>query len=116
VATSTFIAALCEIRYIFYTISGFKIAFLGVKILELESGTLDMPSRIHAEDLPGHGLLAYEADKSDVRRVNLDMPEWVIQALDKEATRRGITRQALIKTWIVDKLDDESRERKSLLG
>jgi hypothetical protein len=28
-----------------------------------------------------------------------------IKELDKEAERRGIARQSLIKTWIVDRLD-----------
>ncbi len=46
-----------------------------------------------------------------IRRVNLDLPEWVIGELDQESERVGITRQALIKTWIVDKLD--SRHHKS---
>lgn len=39
-----------------------------------------------------------------VRRVNVEFPEWVIRRLDDEATRRGITRQALIKTLIYDKV------------
>ncbi len=81
--------------------------------MELSNKTSEVPFQLHADDLPGADLLKYGADKPDVRRVNLDMPEWVIQSLDKEATRRGITRQALIKTWIVDKLDFESRERKA---
>ena len=38
-------------------------------------------------------------------RVNVDFPDWVVKALDSEAGRRGIARQALIKTWLIDKLD-----------
>ena len=86
---------------------------LGASTVELNNKTSAVPFPLHVDDLPGHDLLIYRADKPDVRRLNLDMPEWVIQALDKEASRRGITRQALIKTWIVDKLDYESRERKA---
>jgi hypothetical protein len=41
----------------------------------------------------------------EVRRVNVDFPAWMVQALDKEARRVGITRQALIKLWLADKLD-----------
>jgi hypothetical protein len=40
-----------------------------------------------------------------IRRVNVDFPEWIIQSLDQEARRLGVTRQALIKLWIADRLD-----------
>ena len=39
------------------------------------------------------------------RRVNVDFPVWMIAALDREATRLGVTRQSLIKVWIAEKLD-----------
>ena len=57
---------------------------------------------------------AYEKEDEDTtlrsggewtKRVNVDFPVWAIKELDHEADRRGITRQALIKTWIVDRLD-----------
>lgn len=41
----------------------------------------------------------------EAKRVNVDFPQWMIAGLDREAKRRGITRQALIKTWLADKLD-----------
>jgi hypothetical protein len=55
----------------------------------------------------------------EIRRVNVDLPEWMIGALDAEARQRGITRQAMIKTWIFDKIrentvfvtDEEDRAR-----
>jgi hypothetical protein len=37
--------------------------------------------------------------------VNVDIPVWAIKELDRESNRRGITRQALIKTWLIDQLD-----------
>lgn len=39
------------------------------------------------------------------KRVNVDIPVWAIKELDKESDRRGITRQALIKTWLIDRID-----------
>ena len=39
------------------------------------------------------------------KRVNVDFPQWMIAGLDREAKRRGVTRQALIKMWIFDRLD-----------
>jgi hypothetical protein len=41
----------------------------------------------------------------EVKRVNVDFPEWMVESLDKEANRLGITRQALIKVWVADKLE-----------
>lgn len=42
---------------------------------------------------------------TDVQRMNLDLPIWALKELDQEATRRGIARQALIKTWLIDRID-----------
>lgn len=39
------------------------------------------------------------------KRVNVDFPQWMIESLDKEAHRLGVTRQSLIKLWVADKLD-----------
>ena len=40
------------------------------------------------------------------RRVNVDFPPLMVSQLDAEAQRRGVTRQALIKMWLADKLDE----------
>jgi hypothetical protein len=39
------------------------------------------------------------------RRVSVDFPAWMVQALDKEAKRMGITRQSVIKYWISEKIN-----------
>lgn len=39
------------------------------------------------------------------RRVNVDFPIWMIEALDREAKRLGVTRQSVIKIWIGDRLE-----------
>jgi alpha/beta superfamily hydrolase len=41
----------------------------------------------------------------ELRRVNVDFPAWVVQRLDEHAKRRGVSRQALIKMWLTDRLD-----------
>lgn len=41
----------------------------------------------------------------EIKRVNVDFPQWMIARLDAEAKRRGVTRQALIKMWLADRLD-----------
>jgi hypothetical protein len=38
------------------------------------------------------------------KRVNVDFPAWVVSGLDQQAQRLGVTRQALIKLWIAEKL------------
>ncbi len=39
------------------------------------------------------------------RRVNVDFPVWMIEALDREASRNGVTRQSVIKLWLAERLD-----------
>ena len=39
------------------------------------------------------------------RRVSVDFPAWMVQELDREASRLGITRQSVIKFWISEKLN-----------
>jgi hypothetical protein len=38
------------------------------------------------------------------RRVSVDFPAWVVEALNKEARRLGVTRQSVIKVWIAERL------------
>ncbi len=40
------------------------------------------------------------------KRVNIDFPAWVVKDLDKHSKRLGITRQALVKIWIAEKLKE----------
>ncbi len=43
------------------------------------------------------------------RRVNVDFPVWVIESLDREAQRLGVTRQSLVKVWIAERLEQVAR-------
>ena len=42
------------------------------------------------------------------RRVNVDFPTWMIDSLDKEASRLGVTRQSIIKVWLAERLESNS--------
>jgi hypothetical protein len=42
------------------------------------------------------------------KRVNVDFPAWVVESLDREASRIGVTRQSLIKLWLVERLEHKS--------
>ncbi|MCB1863740.1 MAG: CopG family transcriptional regulator [Gammaproteobacteria bacterium] len=39
------------------------------------------------------------------RRVNVDFPTWMIDSLDREAGRLGVTRQSVIKVWLAERLE-----------
>lgn len=39
------------------------------------------------------------------KRVNVDFPIWMIESLDREAGRIGVTRQSIIKMWLAEKLE-----------
>jgi len=40
----------------------------------------------------------------EARRVNVDFPAWMVERLDREAGRVGVTRQSVIKMWIAERL------------
>ena len=42
--------------------------------------------------------------KQESRRVNVDFLIWMIEELDKEAKRLGVTRQSIIKVWLAERL------------
>jgi hypothetical protein len=43
------------------------------------------------------------------KRVNVDFPAWMVNAMDREANRIGITRQAFIKVVVAERLGDIGR-------
>ena len=43
---------------------------------------------------------------TDPKRVNVDFPAWMVDSLDREARRLGVTRQSLIKLWLADRLGE----------
>jgi hypothetical protein len=42
----------------------------------------------------------------DQKRVNVDFPAWMIESLDREASRVGVTRQSIIKIWLAERLEE----------
>ena len=39
------------------------------------------------------------------KRVNVDFPTWMIDWLDREASKLGVTRQSVIKVWLAERLE-----------
>ena len=53
-------------------------------------------------------LTTLRKPNQEQRRVNVDFPAWVIESLDREAARIGVTRQSIIKVWLVERLKAEA--------
>ena len=47
--------------------------------------------------------------KTETKKVNVDFPEWIIESLDREAKKIGVTRQSIIKVWIAERLKEETK-------
>jgi len=45
------------------------------------------------------------------KRINVDFPSWVIDSLDREAGRIGVTRQSIIKLWLVERLEERAANK-----
>jgi hypothetical protein len=81
-----------------------------------------MKPRISAEEFDrmfdeGEDVTPYLDFDSAIRinqpqqRVNVDFPTWMVLALDREASRLGVTRQSVIKTWIGERLEATNERR-----
>ena len=57
-------------------------------------------------------ILQYFDTSTASRRILVDFPEWMIESLDNEAKHLGISRQAIIKFWINDKIRELSPKLK----
>ena len=57
---------------------------------------------------PGKDLARAKRASLKPKRVNVDFPSWMVQALDQESDRLGVTRQSLIKIWIAERLKKTS--------
>jgi hypothetical protein len=45
------------------------------------------------------------------KRVNVDFPTWMIESLDSEASRLGVTRQSIIKVWLAERLEESAANK-----
>ncbi|MBF0266843.1 MAG: CopG family transcriptional regulator [Gammaproteobacteria bacterium] len=41
----------------------------------------------------------------ETKRINVDFPRWMLDSLDREANRVGVTRQSIIKVWLAERLE-----------
>ena len=50
-------------------------------------------------------LTATRRQRLEQKRVNVDFPIWMVEQLDQEANRLGVTRQSIIKVWLAGRLE-----------
>ncbi len=63
----------------------------------------------NGEDITSHlDLSTKQRPGLNQRRVNVDFPDWIIESLDREASRIGVTRQSIIKVWIAERIKEEA--------
>ncbi len=53
-------------------------------------------------------LSAARRPAREQRRVNVDFPVWMVESLDREARRLGVTRQSIIKLWLAERLEQSA--------
>lgn len=63
-----------------------------------------------ADLLPHLDLSTVRRPNLEEKRVNVDLPIWMIENLDKEANRIGVTCQSIIKVWLAERLKLENSE------
>jgi len=45
------------------------------------------------------------------KRINVDFPSSVVESLDKETARIGVTHQSIVKVWLVERLQAEAANK-----
>jgi len=58
-------------------------------------------------------LSTIRRSNQEQRRVNVDFPTWMIESLDREAGRLGVTRQSIIKVWLAERLEQRASNKAS---
>lgn len=64
------------------------------------------------EDMSSHlDMSTLRRPNLNQKRVNVDLPTWMIQRLDRQASLIGVTRQSIIKVWLSERIKEEYAER-----
>ena len=50
-------------------------------------------------------VTAARRQRLEQKRVNVDFPIWMVEQLEQEANRLGVTRQSIIKVWLAERLE-----------
>ena len=64
------------------------------------------------EDIDGDlDLSTVRRVNQESKRINVDFPAWIVDSLDREAARIGVTRQSIIKVWLAERLQAEANNK-----
>jgi hypothetical protein len=78
----------------------------------MKAKTLDKKFDDDNEDvLDSFDLSTLKRPNQVQKRVNVDFPAWMIESLDKEASRIGVTRQSIIKVWLAERLEEVAKHK-----
>ena len=64
----------------------------------------------------GEDILQYFDLNTAVKKINVDFPLWMVKILDAESKKLGIPRQAVIKTWLNEKIESNKRAERRAVG
>ena len=70
--------------------------------------TFDLGKKDIVDDLD---LSTARRVNQEQKRINVDFPSWVVESLDREAARVGVTRQSIIEVWLVERLKAEAANK-----
>ena len=63
----------------------------------------------NAEDIIENlDLSTLKRSNQEQKRVGIDFPVWVLDSLDKEANRTGVSLESIIKIWLVERLEEQA--------
>lgn len=80
----------------------------------MKAKTLDKKFDENKSDIVGDlDLTTIKRPNQTQKRVNVDFPTWMIESLDREASRLGVTRQSIIKVWLAERLEQSTHHNTS---
>jgi len=72
----------------------------------MKASELDKKFDENNEDILEHfDMSTVRRINEEPKRVNIDFPTWMVQSLDREARHLGVSRQAVIKMWLAERLE-----------
>lgn len=71
----------------------------------MKLNTDEFDAKFENEDISDD--LDWDNATKTTKRVNIDFPLWMVKALDTEADRLQIPRQAVIKMWLDERLTEK---------
>ena len=78
----------------------------------MKAKILDRKFDENKEDIVGEfDLSTIKRPNQTQKRVNVDFPTWMVESLDKEASRLGVTRQSIIKVWLAERLEQSASSK-----